>query len=80
MAAGLANRAEITLAYFIGAKQPVMQEVETFGTARASEPGIAKFLSGLLDISVVGIQGTLTCGANYRATVAYGHFGRAEFP
>jgi S-adenosylmethionine synthetase len=46
LAVGLADRAEIALAYFIGAKQPVMQEIETFGTARASEPEIAKFVSG----------------------------------
>ena len=81
VAAGLADRAEIALAYFIGAKQPVMQEVETFGTARASEPEIAKFVSGLLDISVAGILRDLDLRRPiYRATAAYGHFGRAEFP
>ena len=81
VAAGLADRAEIALAYFIGAKRPAMQEVETFGTAQAPEAEIAKFVSGLLDTSVAGILRDLDLRRPiYRATAAYGHFGRAEFP
>ncbi len=81
VAAGLADRAEIALAYIIGAKRPVMQEVETFGTARASKAEIAKFVFGLLDVSVAGILRDLDLRRPiYRATAAYGHFGRVEFP
>ena len=59
VAAGLADRAEIALAYFIGAKQPAMQEIETFGTARASEPEIAKFVSGLTKPATACLSTTL---------------------
>lgn len=81
VAAGLADRAEVALAYFIGAKQPVMQEVETFGTEHATPTEIAKFCSGLLDTSVAGIVSGLDLRRPiYKATAAYGHFGRNEFP
>ena len=59
VAAGLADRAEIALAYFIGAKQPAMQEIETFGTVRASEPEIAKFVSGLTKPATACLSTTL---------------------
>ncbi|MFI5265390.1 MAG: methionine adenosyltransferase, partial [Candidatus Levyibacteriota bacterium] len=55
VAAGLADRAEVSLAYFIGAKKPVMQEVETFGTEKKSRKVILDFMNGLLDCSVEGI-------------------------
>jgi S-adenosylmethionine synthetase len=81
VAAGLAERAEVGLAYFIGAKKPVMQEVETFGTATASDHDIQEFMHELLDISVRGIlEGLDLRRPIYKATAAYGHFGRAEFP
>ncbi|MDB5178813.1 MAG: methionine adenosyltransferase [Patescibacteria group bacterium] len=81
VAAGLADRAEVALAYFIGAKKPVMQEVETFGTAHASDQEIADFMTELLDTSVAGIvKGLDLRRPIYKATAAYGHFGRAEFP
>jgi S-adenosylmethionine synthetase len=81
VAAGLADRAEVSLAYFIGARRPVMQEVETFGTAKAGDAEIKNFMDSLLDTSVQGIiKGLDLRRPIYRQTAAYGHFGRPEFP
>jgi S-adenosylmethionine synthetase len=81
VAAGLATRAEVALAYFIGAKHPVMQEVETFGTAKVADHELQKFMHDLLDTSVRGIvEGLDLRRPIYKATAAYGAFGRAEFP
>ncbi|MBI2025784.1 MAG: methionine adenosyltransferase, partial [Candidatus Levybacteria bacterium] len=51
----LADKAEVRLAYFIGAKKPVMQEVETFGTEKVNINIIKDFMAKLLDTSVEGI-------------------------
>lgn len=81
VANGLAKRAEVRLAYFIGAKKPVMQDVETFGSAKASEAEIQDFMKKLLDTSVTGIINGLDLQRPiYVKTSAYGHFGRDEFP
>lgn len=81
VAAGLADKAEVSLAYFIGAKKPVMQEVDTFGTAKARPKVIQEFVESLLDTSVKGIiEGLDLRRPIYRQTAAYGHFGREEFP
>lgn len=81
VAAGLADRCEVRLAYFIGGQKPVMQEVETFGTARKSHRAIVNFMKSILDTSVEGILNTLNlCRPIYFQTAAYGHFGRPEFP
>lgn len=81
VAAGLADRAEVSLAYFIGAKKPVMQEVETFGTEKKSAKVIANFMEKLLDCSVEGIlEGLDLRRPIYLPTAAYGHFGRKDFP
>lgn len=77
----LADRAEVRLAYFIGAKKPVMCEVETFGTEKVSEKTIKDFMSSLLDTSVEGIINGLNLQRPiYLKTSTYGHFGRNEFP
>lgn len=81
VAAGLADRAEVALAYFIGAKKPVMQEVETFGTEKKSKKIINDFMNKILDTSVEGIIDGLDLRRPiYLKTAAYGHFGRPEFP
>lgn len=81
VAAGLADKAEVALAYFIGARKPVMQEVETFGTEKVSHEEIKKFMDELLDTSVAGIIKAFDLRRPiYRATAAYGHFGREGFP
>lgn len=80
VAAKLADKAEVRLAYFIGAKKPAMQEVDTFGTERTSEKVIKDFMKGLLDTSVEGIiEGLNLRKPIYLKTSSYGHFGRPEF-
>lgn len=77
----LADKAEVRLAYFIGAKKPVMQDVETFGTEKKDIKIIKDFMSKLLDTSVEGIIDGLNLRRPiYLKTSAYGHFGREEFP
>lgn len=77
----LAKKAEVRLAYFIGAKKPLMQEVETFGTAKASDKAINDYMHQLLDTSVAGILKEFNLRRPiYLATAAYGHFGRDSFP
>jgi len=77
----LADTAEVRLAYFIGAKKPLMQEAETFGTAKASDKVIKDFMKKLLDTSVEGIlEGLNLRRPIYLKTAAYGHFGRGKFP
>ena len=81
VANGLAERAEVRLAYFIGAKKPIMQEVETFGTEKKNQKIIQSFMQKILDTSVEGILETLQLRRPiYVPTAAYGHFGREEFP
>jgi S-adenosylmethionine synthetase len=81
VANGLATKCEVRLAYFIGAKKPVMQEVETYGTARRSDKVINSFMDKLLDTSLAGIIKTLDLRRPiYFKTASYGHFGREEFP
>lgn len=77
----LADKAEVRLAYFIGAKKPTMQEVETFGTEKVSKKVINDFVSKILDTSVEGIlEGLKLQAPIYLPTSSYGHFGREEFP
>lgn len=81
VANALADKAEVSLAYFIGAKKPLMQEVETFGTEKVSKKALKDFMNGLLDTSVEGIlEGLALRRPLYLPTAAYGHFGREDFP
>lgn len=78
---GLADKAEVRLAYFIGALAPLMQEVETFGTNKKSQKVIDDYAAKLLDTSVEGIlEGLDLRRPIYLPTAAYGHFGRDIFP
>jgi S-adenosylmethionine synthetase len=80
VAAGLADKAEVRLAYFIGAKKPLMQEAETFGTEKTSLKIISNFMNKILDTSVHGILEQLDLRRPiYKSTAAYGHFGRDGF-
>ena len=80
VAAGLAGRCEVQLAYAIGVPFPVSVRVDTFGTAAVPEQHIAQAVSELFDLSPAGIIKTLDlCRPIYQATAAYGHFGREEF-
>ncbi|MBI2085780.1 methionine adenosyltransferase [Candidatus Daviesbacteria bacterium] len=81
VAAKLADKAEVRLAYFIGARKPTMQDVETFGTNKKSHKVILSFMQKILDTSVSGIlKGLDLQRPIYLPTAAYGHFGRDEFP
>lgn len=77
----LADKVEVSLAYHIGAKKPIMQEVETFETEKVSKKVILDFMHSILNTSVHGIIETLGLQKPiYLPTAAYGHFGRDEFP
>jgi len=81
VAQNLAEKAEVRLAYFIGAKKPIMQEVETFGTEKKSKKVINDFMNKILDTSVEGIiDGLELRNPIYLKTSTYGHFGRDIFP
>ena len=80
MAAGLAERCELQLAYAIGVPFPVSIRVDSFGTSSAPEAVIEKAVQKVFDLSPAGIIKTLDlCKPIYQATAAYGHFGRSEF-
>lgn len=77
----LADCCEVSLAYYIGAKKPVMQSVETFGTEKKSSKVINDFMYTLIDTSVEGIIEKLDLRRPiYKQTSSYGHFGRSNFP
>jgi S-adenosylmethionine synthetase len=77
VAAELAQRCEVQLAYVIGVAQPVSVLVDTFGTGVISEAKIAKIVQDSFDLSPKGIIQTLDLKRPiYRATASYGHFGR----
>ncbi len=79
VAAGLADRAEIQLAYAIGVPEPVSVMVDTFGTGRVSDGTITRLIRDHFDLTPKGIMKTLNLQRPiFCATAAYGHFGRDE--
>ncbi len=79
--AGLATRCEVGLAYVIGQSEPLMQTIETFGTATVSEAELAAFKDNLIHTSVSGIINKLNLSRPiYSQTCAYGHFGKPTLP
>ncbi len=81
VASGLADKCEIQLAYAIGFPQPVSIHINTFDTGKLSETEIEQIVRKEFDLSPAGIIKTLDLRRPiYKATAAYGHFGRAEFP
>jgi len=81
VAAGLADRCEVGLAYVIGKPRPLMQTIETFGTAHVSEQELYAFKDKLIDTSVKGVIDHLDLARPiYSQTSAYGHFGKADLP
>lgn len=79
VAAGLADKCEIQLAYAIGVARPVSIFVETFGTAKVEESKIAQLVDKHFDLRPAGIIKTLDLRRPiYRQTAAYGHFGRTD--
>lgn len=81
VSAGLADKCEVGLAYVIGQPRPLMQTIDTFGTAKASDRELEDFKSKLIDTSVQGIIEKLDLRRPiYSQTSAYGHFGKADLP
>lgn len=81
VAAGLADRAEVELAYAIGVPFPVSIMVETFGTEKAPRSKIEAAVEKVFDCTPAGIIKTLNLKQPiYRKTASYGHFGREGFP
>lgn len=81
VAKGLATKCEVGLAYVIGQPRPLMQTIETFGTATVSEEELYAFKDQLIDTSVNGINDALDLKRPiYSQTSAYGHFGKSELP
>jgi S-adenosylmethionine synthetase len=80
VAAGLAERCEIQLAYAIGVPDPVSIMVETFGTGKAPDDRIAEAVRKVFALDPAGIIASLDLKKPiYRKTAAYGHFGRDGF-
>lgn len=81
VAAGLASRCEIQLAWAIGLSRPVAVGIETFGTSQLGSGVLAGLIESHFDLSVYGIIHQLDLLApRYRQTACYGHFGREVFP
>jgi S-adenosylmethionine synthetase len=81
VAAGLATHCEVGLAYVIGQPRPLMQTIETYGTAKVSDKELRDFQDKLIDTSVKGIIVRLDLRRPiYSQTSAYGHFGKPGLP
>ena len=79
VAAGLARKAEVQLAYAIGVANPVSVRVDTFGTATVAERKLESAVRDLFDLRPAGIIQMLDLKRPiYRQTAAYGHMGRTD--
>jgi S-adenosylmethionine synthetase len=79
VAAKLATRCEVQVAYAIGVAKPMGVYVTTFGTGVVDEAKIAKVVASLFDFRPAALIETLDLRRPiYKATAAYGHFGRTE--
>jgi S-adenosylmethionine synthetase len=77
VAAGLARRCEVQVAYAIGVAEPVSVMVDTFGTATVSEAAIMRAVRDVFDLTPHGIIAALDLRKPiYQSTATYGHFGR----
>jgi S-adenosylmethionine synthetase len=78
VAAGLADRCEIQVSYAIGVAEPTSITVDTFGTGKLAHEKLEKLVRGHFDLRPYGIIRMLDLvHPMYRATAAYGHFGRS---
>ena len=79
VAAGLADRCEVQLAYAIGVASPVSVAVDTFGTGKVSEDKLVEAVAHLFDLRPAGIINMLQLRQPiFKKTAAYGHFGRTD--
>ncbi len=80
VAAGLAKRCEVQVAYAIGVAKPVGVHVNTFGTGKIADEKLEKYILDNFDMRPKALIDELNLlRPVYRATAAYGHFGRDEF-
>ena len=78
VAAGLAKRCEVQLAYAIGVREPVSIMVDTFGTGQASDTAITTAIRDVFDLTPAGIISSLDLRKPiFSSTSSYGHFGRS---
>ncbi|MBO5721628.1 MAG: methionine adenosyltransferase [Lentisphaeria bacterium] len=86
VAAGLAAKCELQVAYAIGVAEPLSINVATFGTGKIADNDLEKVVREVFDLRPAAIIDTLQLkypaanGWSYQDTAAYGHFGRAVFP
>ena len=86
VAAGLADKCEIQVAYAIGVADPLSINVATFGTGKLADDQLEKVVREVFDMRPAAIINTLQLkhpaknGWSYQDTAAYGHFGRSCFP
>jgi S-adenosylmethionine synthetase len=81
VAAGLASRCEVQLAWAIGLSRPVAIRINTMGSSRLPSESLVRLVERHFDLSVYGIIRQLDLLApRYRQTACYGHFGRDAFP
>ncbi len=79
VAAGLADRCELEIAYAIGVAHPLSVHVETFGTGKLSDERLEKLITENFDLRPAAIIDALDLRRPiYSATAAYGHFGRTD--
>ena len=79
VAAGLADRCEIQLSYAIGVAEPTSIMVDTFGTGKVSDEKLVEIIRKNFDLRPAGIIKMLDLRRPiYKATAAYGHFGRTD--
>ena len=79
VAAGLADKCELQLAYAIGVAKPVSISVETFGTGKISDEKIIELIKKNFTLSPAGIINSLNLRRPiYKQTAAYGHMGRTD--
>lgn len=79
VAAGIADRCEVQLAYAIGVAEPVSVYVDCFGTAKTDEGKLAEIVRANFNLTPKGIIETLDLRRPiYQQTAAFGHFGRSE--
>ncbi|MCH8059279.1 MAG: methionine adenosyltransferase domain-containing protein, partial [Proteobacteria bacterium] len=79
VAAGLADRCEIQVSYAIGVAEPTSISVQTFGTGKVSDDRLIVLIRDNFDLTPYGILQMLDLlRPIYKATAAYGHFGRED--
>ncbi|WP_088005568.1 methionine adenosyltransferase [Indiicoccus explosivorum] len=79
VAAGLADKCEVQLAYAIGVAQPVSIAIDTFGTGKVDEDKLIELVRNNFDLRPAGIIKMLDLRRPiYKQTAAYGHFGRTD--